>query len=151
MVETQEAVVYHVISDGQAEDSSVVVDEGCRVDSKGRHADIQHVVVLGWQVKGRWWERRLLMFPDVVKFPLRKKTQKTMLQIFLNNKMISLDSCKNVVLHNSLPSSSDLLRTLKQSVTIPWNIQSLHTCPPWLRLHRDRSSLICSSVKQLID
>lgn len=52
--ETQEAAVYHVISDGQAEDSSVVVDEGCRVDSKGRHADIQHVVVLGWQVKGRW-------------------------------------------------------------------------------------------------
>lgn len=99
--------LYHVVSDGQAEDSSFVVDEGCGVGSKGGHADVQHVVGLGRQVKGCGGERGLLMLPDVVKFTLNKTTQKKKDAIFKENTNItSLDSHKNV--HNSLPSSSDL-------------------------------------------
>ena len=61
---------HHVVSDVQAEGSSCVVDEGCRVDGEGRHADVQHVVDLGRQGKGYRGERRLLMLPDVVKLTL---------------------------------------------------------------------------------
>lgn len=69
----QEDTAHHVISDVQAEGSSSVVDKGCRVGSEGRHANIQHIVDLGWQGKGCGGKWRLLMLPDIVKFTLKGK------------------------------------------------------------------------------
>lgn len=64
---------YHVVSDIQAEGSSGVVDEGCRVGDVGRDADVQHVVDLRGKIEGCRGERRLLMFPDVVEFTLKQQ------------------------------------------------------------------------------
>lgn len=64
-------VAYHVVSDVEAEDSGSVVDEPCRVDGEGGHANVQHVVGLRRQGEGLREERRLLVLPDVVKFPLK--------------------------------------------------------------------------------
>lgn len=70
---SQEDETYHVISDVQAEGSSFVVDERCRVGGEGGHADVQHVVDLGRQRKGCGGEWRLLMLSDVVKFTLNEE------------------------------------------------------------------------------
>lgn len=70
---SQEDAAHHVIGNVQAEGSRFVVDEGCRVGGECRHADVQHVVDLRWQVKGCGAEWRLLMLPNVVKFTLNDK------------------------------------------------------------------------------
>lgn len=67
---------YHVISDVRAQGSRLVVHKCCRVGGESRQADVQHVVVLRWQRKGRSRERRFLMLPDVVKLALRKAKRK---------------------------------------------------------------------------
>lgn len=53
-----------------------MVHKRCRVEGEGGHADVEHVVVLLGQRKGRSRERRLLVLPDVVKLALsEEKTQ----------------------------------------------------------------------------
>lgn len=67
------AGAHHVISDVQAEGSCSAVDEGRGVGGEGGQADVQHVVRLRRQVKGRGGERRLLPLSDVVKFTLSEE------------------------------------------------------------------------------
>lgn len=63
----------HVICNVKTEDSSFVVDENGWVGGEGRHSDVQHVVDLGGQREGRGGEGRLLVLPNVIKFPLNNK------------------------------------------------------------------------------
>lgn len=66
----ERTVAHHVVCDVQAEDSSFVVHETCRVGGEGGQGHVHHVVVLGRQGKGCGGERRLLVLPNVVELTL---------------------------------------------------------------------------------